>query len=359
MNLASHLFSFQLPSGTYVFGLGPDDKPKTSFDGRQYLLPSDNAANWWRIKDDAKYGFTSAVAAAKMSSNYIGVTSFELNNHTYIFGLHKVGANIWRMNDDGRGFKLVMGKGKMSPNYKHLVSFQLRGQPYILGLHDELGANIWRIDEGPKGLTMVLVKYKAKMAPNYKHLKVFYMDQHPYIFGLHTGERKGVGGNIWRVNDNPSQGLDLVKYGANFPEGYNHVLPVHVNGVPYLLGVVSENYLKETMDCIESPDLNPVGQLIETLVKAAGTGWVEWGKGYVCIWKIEKSPNWSIRKITPKGIPISHRYGLVTSFEQGGKAYMFGVHEEGYANIWRVNSNPADGLSLAYYGKTGQSFDGQ
>ena len=56
--------------------------------------------------------------------------------------------------------------------------------------------------------------------------------------------------------------------------------------------------------------------------------------------------------MTKKGVPISYRYQAMTTFEQGGKAYIFGVHEEKYANIWRVfEDDPAKGFTLEYYGR--------
>jgi len=346
------LFPFHQGSGTYVFGLDDCLPGAISKLGQVYCKTNDNAANWWRINDDPKKGFSPALTRAKMSSNYKAVTSFELNNHPYIFGLHtKVGANIWRINDDPcTGFKLVMYRGKMSHSYKHVVSFQLRGEPYILGLHTKVGANIWRIKEGPKGLTFDLIKDKAKMSPRYEHLAVFYMGGHPYIFGLH----EGVGANIWRIKDDPSQGYDLIKYGARFPHSYNFVLPFHVGGRPYLLGVASQNDYKEWMEAV-SPGLQEGGvwaNLTDAILQTAGTGAVEWGKGYGCIWEIVSESNGlSIKKVTKKCVPISHRYAIVTMFEHAGKAYIFGVHEEHYANIWRINDDPSTGFTLDYYGR--------
>ncbi|MEZ4599579.1 MAG: RICIN domain-containing protein [Syntrophotaleaceae bacterium] len=226
IDFEKHLMPFYQNGKTYLFGLGSSkDIP---YYGTNIPLVgeivSDNAANWWVVNDDPKTGVRPIVQRDKMSSAYVELASFTLNDHAYIFGLHRgkessVGANIWRINDDpSTGFQLVLAGGKMSAHYRHVVSFQLKGEPYILGLHWDLGANIWRIKEGAKGLTMELVKYKAKMSSNHEHLEVFYMDGHPYIFGVHTGSGKGVGANIWRVQDDPSQGLELVLDGdKTFP----------------------------------------------------------------------------------------------------------------------------------------------
>jgi len=347
-----HLFSFTHPSGTYVFGLEPC--LENTIEAGQVVCGTNNkAASWWRINDDPGTGFTPAVREAKMSNEYEAVTPFTLKDHPYIFGLHRAkgdyNANIWRINDDAKGFDLKLYKGKMSTNYVHVVSFQLRGQPYILGLHEKVGANIWSIKEGPKGLTWALVKYKEKMSPNYQHLKVFYMKGHPYIFGVHA-----VGANIWRVKDDPSQGLDLVLYGAKFPKAYNYVLPFYAGDRPYLLGVASKNYYKEQVEIIQPmlQEGGSVANLIDTVLDIAGTGAVEWGKGYGCIWQIAgEAKSLSIKRISSKCVPISHRYTKMTAFEQAGKTYLFGVHEEQYANIWRVNDDPATGFALVYYGR--------
>jgi hypothetical protein len=347
-----HLLPFYLNGKTYLLGLTPPSS--TSLGAR------DNAAKWWVIEDDPKDGLTLVVQGAKMSSEYKHLTSFALNNHTYIFGLHVgvqpilygversgVGANIWRINDDAKGFELVKFKGEMSHRYKHVVSFQLKGEPYILGLHEELGANIWRIkDDGSKGLTFNLVKYKAKMASKYMHLAVFYMEGHPYIFGVHAD----VGANIWRIKDDPSQGFDLVMKGAKFPRwpGYEFVRPFHVGGRPYLFAAVSHpGYVHVPGDVLE------LGVAIgEGLFRSDWSGIYEPGKGFGVIWEIGGDPRRpSIRQITTKAIRISERYENLITFEQGGKAYIFGVHEEKYANIWRVNDDPARGFTLDYYGR--------
>ena len=359
-----HLMPFYCNGKTYLFGLSSSrDVP---FAGEKV---TDNAANWWVINDDPKTGFTPVVQRAKMSSAYMHLASFTLNHQAYIFGLHRgkekahdyasVGANIWRINDDpSTGFKLVLSGGKMSWDYRHVVSFQLKGEPYIFGLHNELGANIWRIKEGPKGLTMELVKYKAKMSPNYHHLEVFYMDGHPYIFGVHTGESRvgstgsgvGVGANIWRIKDDPSQGLDLVMYGEKaFPHsqdsGYDFVKTFHINGRPYIFAAVLD-------------ELN-IPTDVYTLAAATALSlifddWSYFGqnKGYMVIWEISGDPSKpSIKRITPKAVPISNRYKNMITFEQGGKAYVFGIHKEGYANIWRVADDPTMGYTLDYYGR--------
>ena len=198
-----YAFPFYDRSGTYIFGLEPSGGDK----------PISNAANWWRINDDPSTGFRPVVRRAKMSSGYgHGLAPFTLNNHPYLFGLRVAGANFWRINDDpATGFRLVNYKEKMSVNYVDVVFFQLKGKSYMLGLHADKGANIWQLTEEKDGrVKLNLVKYGAKMAERYRYLKVFYMEGHPYIFGLH----RDVGANIWRVNDDPSKGLDLVMYGA-------------------------------------------------------------------------------------------------------------------------------------------------
>jgi hypothetical protein len=344
-----HLFPFYMGGKTYLFGLSLSESEYTSID---------NAANWWVIEDDPQAGFKRVVTRAKMASEYKALAPFYLDGHPYIFGLHKgarsgpvytpVGANIWRINDDAKGLELKLYKGKMSLAYKHVVSFQLKGKPYILGVHFELGANIWKIVESPKGLKFELIKYKQKMASgwHYSHFEVFYMDGHPYIFGRHVGESRdaGVGANIWRVKDDPSQGLELVTYGAKFPIDYAFVRPFHVKGRPYLFAasLKPKSYPK---------DLLELGAAIgESLVKWEQCIY-EQGKGYGVIWEIGGDPRKpSLRKVS-RPIKISERYWDLITFEQGGKAYIFGIHSEKYGNIWRVEDDPAQGFTLEYYGR--------
>jgi hypothetical protein len=300
-----------------------------------------------------------------MSSSYSFVVPFVLQDHPYIFGLHRgdvkggVGANIWRINDDAKGFELVMYKGKISENYSKMVSFQLKGEPYILGLHSSLGANIWHVKQDAKGLTLDLVKYKAKMSPHYKHLKVFYIEGHPYIFGLHydPGRASSVGANIWRVSDDPSKGLELVQYGAKFPTEYDFISPFHLNGRPYLFAAVSKGEKQGQLPPVGvveggSAVESGLGMIIEGLLQSDFCGIFEKEKGYGVIYAIEGDPGSPlIRLVSTKAIPISNAYSNLITFEQGGKAYIFGVHEEGYANIWRVNDRPERGFGLEYYGK--------
>ena len=338
-----YAFPFYDRSGTYIFGLEPSGGDK----------PISNAANWWRINDDPSTGFRPVVRRAKMSSGYgHGLAPFTLNNHPYLFGLRVAGANFWRINDDpATGFRLVNYKEKMSVNYVDVVFFQLKGKSYMLGLHADKGANIWQLTEEKDGrVKLNLVKYGAKMAERYRYLKVFYMDGHPYIFGLH----RDVGANIWRVNDDPSKGLDLVMYGAKFHQEHEFVHTFHLNGRPYLFTANIRPTKGPPMDRVEL-----FFAIAESIWKGDWSGFYEEGEGYAALWEITGDPKraLSIRKITPKAISFSHKYDTMTTFEQGGKAYIFGVHMDGFANIWKVNEDPTKGFSLIYYGKTGKSIN--
>jgi len=194
------------------------------------------------------------------------------------------------------------------------------------------------------------------MSPHYDYLTVFYLDGHPYLFGLHSGkDGSGVGANIWRIKDDPSKGFDLVMYGAKFPRQYDYVLPFELGRRPYLLAVVSKNYLNRAADMLEAPPYLERTTSAEVIARAADL-FVEWGEGYGCIWEIKGAPNsLSIKKVS-KSIPMSHNYRNVSTFEQAGKVYIFGVHKDHYANIWRVNDDPATGFSLVYYGRTDKTI---
>jgi len=341
MPALTRAFPFYDDSGTYIFGQEP---------GGEYREIS-NAANWWRINDDPSTGFRPVVRRDKMSSKYYELAPFSLNNHPYLFGLRVEGANFWRINDDpATGFKLVNYKEKMSVHYYDVVFFRLKGKSYMFGLHD-VGANIWQLTEGKDGrVKLNLVKYGAKMSNRHKYLKVFYIDGHPYIFGLH----RDVGANIWRIKDDPSQGFDLVMYGAKFHQEYDFVHTFHMKGRPYLYTAI----LKPT----KIPEPDKVGlafAIAESIWKGDWSGFYEEGVGYAVLWEIGRDPkgSFSIRKVTPKAITFSHRYNNLVTFEQGGNAYIFGVHQDHFANIWQVNEDPSKGFSLIYYGKTGKSIN--
>jgi len=254
----------------------------------------------------------------QMSRHYVDITPFELDGHSYIFGLHvDVGANIWRIDDYGTsqspehplvygaGKQLVYYGGSMSPNYRFVNSFQLNGHPYIFALHNDVGANIWRINDDPStGFT--LVKYGASMSANYVAVVTFHLNGHPYLFGLH----KDVGANIWRINDNPATGFTLVKYGASMSSNYVAVIPFELNGHPYMFGLH-----------------NSAGPMI---------------------WRINDDPSTGMTQMcyNCSGGPKSTAYHIMASFQLDNHPYIFGLHENGYASIWRINNNPASGMTL-------------
>jgi len=281
-------------------------------------------ANIFRIDD---YGLSRGVKerlhaagkqllkyGARMSPNYVAVTSFQLNGHPYIFGLHRdVGANIWRINDDpSTGFTLVKEGMKMSPSYGTIGSFQLKGRPYIFGLHRDVGANIWRINDDPStGFT--LVKQGIKMSPNYVAVTLFYLKGHPYIFGLH----RDLGANIWRINDDPSTGFTLVKQGIKMSPNYRTVASFQLKGHPYIFGLHSD-----------------VG---------------------ANIWRINDDPSTGFTLIKQGGAWAAD-YGFVRFLEMQGHPYLFGLKNccgqyrdaclrprPGEAYITRINDDPSTG----------------
>jgi len=352
------LFSFHDRAGTYVF----TQRSSRWLDHGAYEWVNRNAASWWAIKSDPATGLEALQKDVKMSSANQFVTPFTLESQPYIFGLHERGVNIWRIEPQS-GLKLVMEEGQMSPHYRHVVSFQRCGRPYILGLHEDVGANIWSIESAPSDRVsfhlLTPPESRIPMSHHYEHLTMFYAYNRPHIFGLHRDQ----GAWIWRVRDDPAQGLDLVTHGAAFPHSYNYVLPFHLNGRAYLAGLVSANYMDALADApalpAGGPEMFPGTEFIFEILEETLELTVEWGKGYGCIWSIEGPPDaLSLKKIS-KTFPISHEYSRMTTFEQGGSAYIFGVHKENYANIWKICDEPSNGFSLSYYGKTGRNVSKQ
>jgi len=112
---------------------------------------------------------------------------------------------------------------KMSRHYIAVAPFQLNDSPYILGLHEDVGANIWRINDygesafGSHGAGKTLLKYGISMSANYKALTSFELNGHPYLFSLKNcceqysdecfQSRPGES-YITRINDDPSTGWE-------------------------------------------------------------------------------------------------------------------------------------------------------
>ena len=120
--------------------------------------------------------------------------------------------------------------------------------------------------------------------------------------------------------------------------------PFQLGGRPYLFvaALTPERYPADRIALGE--------KIIESLIKWKQCIY-EPGKGHGAIWEIAGDPRSpSISRIS-KAIQISHRYYDLVTFEQGKKAYILGVHEENYGNIWEVNEDPAQGFSLLYYGR--------
>jgi hypothetical protein len=353
---AEFLSPFYLDGKTYIFGKQFKDLDRAS--------GYDDAANWWVIKDNPKDGLTPVAIRKKMSSAYQGVAPFTLNNKQYLFGLHSCdgwgrcpsnfgdyNANIWRIdivNGAATGWTLIkingkISPGKMSANYSRIVSYQLNGVPYILGKHYDVGANIWRITQASDGVNFELVKYKAAKMDGAFCLTVFYKDGHPYVF-------EGV--NIWRVKGPPDYGLELVKKGVRFPGGYKFVRSFHIGGQPYLFAAAQppDKYKDVSIPTSKFAFFKSILDTPKTVLDCLADrncGVYQPGKGYGVIYKIEA--DYRLTQMSPM-MPISNHYQDMTTFEQGGKAYIFGCHREKYANIWRVNDNLAAGFSLVYYG---------
>lgn len=173
----------------------------------------------------------------------------------------------------------------------------------------------------------------------------------------------GVGANIWRIRDDPSEGFDLVRYGAKFPQIYDFILPFDIDGSPYLLAALSHPRVEEGLPDIPVFGLGKSGEVYDVIKSISDiidriTYLCEGGWGYVVIYKIEGDPmSPTITRVTPR-FPISDRYRSMTVFEQGGNIYLFGVHQENYANIWRVakilkksDADPEILMTLEYYGR--------
>lgn len=294
-----------------------------------------------------------------MSLDYKALTSFELDGHPCIFGLRSKGdADIWRINEDpSKGCMLLHYGVQMSPNYKFVRSFQKDGHSYILGLHRDVGANIWSIEPDPSGgLIVYLVKYSAEgMQTAYRALVTFNLGGHPYIFGIH----EKVGGNMWRINDDPSTGFTLVEYGVCRPS-YIAVTSFQMGGIPLILG----RHVKVGTN-IWRIDPNPSGGLNFNLQVYGAvmdidsmdlTSFQLDGQPYILGWKRDGSVR--IWRVNPDPNPantlscVMDQPGIladctaVTQFELGGHPYVCGSRPGRLLSVWRISEGPTPSLQL-------------
>jgi predicted secreted protein/endonuclease/exonuclease/phosphatase family metal-dependent hydrolase len=236
--------SFQLNGHPYIFGL--HDKGGNNAEMKL-----------WRINDDPATGITllDKAGGGPTSSKYVAMLTFQLNGHPYLFGLHQGSTNgepkLWRINDDpATGMTLLdkAGGGPTSYNYVAMESFELNGHPYLFGLFGGGYANIWRINDDP-ATGMTIVKQNCPGGPtsaDYVAMTTFQLNGHPYVFGLHDHSEA----TIWRINDDPSTGMNKIVDRAPWDYNYRFVKSIMLNGHPYLFG------LKNCCD----DDIDPCGR---------------------------------------------------------------------------------------------------
>ncbi len=64
------------------------------------------------------------------------------------------------------------------------------------------------------------------------------------------------------------------------------------------------------------------------------------------IWRVNDDPSTGLTLVTKKPLKMSPNYVAVTAFQSKGEAYIFGLHRDVGANIWRINDDPATGFTL-------------
>jgi parallel beta-helix repeat protein len=221
----------------------------TSFelDGHPYLfgLNKNNQARITGINDDPSTGW-SEVCSGVWDSNYVSVTSFELDGHPYLFSVHDQNddAHIYRINDDlSTGWSEVCS-GVWDSNYVSVTSFELDGHPYLFSVHDQNDdAHIYRINDNPWGWSDV---YDGNWPAGYNDTMSFELDSHPYIFTYNNSNHWAY---IYRINDDPWGWSDVYDGNMVFTD-YIAVKSFEMNGHPYLFGL---------RNCC-AQDMGPCGQ---------------------------------------------------------------------------------------------------
>jgi len=232
-----------------------------SFDlsGHPYLLASDSEGSGVIVRiDDAvtrTNGWSAFLFSGDWQSPLLAMTSFQLNNHPYVFGVNGSGdGSLYRINDDpATGWSLVYSGLWSFGNM--LTSFNLNGHPYLFSTTsgDDPSAFIVRINDDPEtGWTYL----REKMWPGWDvddpdphpyspiAITAFEWDNHPYICGLYEVDltRSLL---ITRINDDPSEEWDWNSPWNGYDEyltgNFNYSLascyaikPLTMAGRPYL-----------------------------------------------------------------------------------------------------------------------------
>jgi len=176
-------------------------------------------------------------------------------------------------------------------------------------------ANWWRINDDPSTGFRPVVR-RGTMSSHYMMLGSFTQNEHPHLFGLRVE-----GANIWRINDDPATGFKLVNYKEKMSWKYIDVVFFQLKGKSYMLGLHED-----------------VG---------------------VNIWQLTEGKDGRVKlNIVKYGAKMSNRYKYLKVFYIEGHPYIFGLHRDVGANIWRIKDDPSKGFDLVMYGaKFHQEYD--
>ncbi|MHC4707781.1 MAG: LamG-like jellyroll fold domain-containing protein, partial [Planctomycetota bacterium] len=188
--------SFQLNGETYIFGLDDDDKGHilkiedygSCLDEKAQKY---NHGAGWKHTHERYWG-----------ADYVGVTSFELGGHPYLFALSNSNkGRITRINDDPSTGWTYLYAGDWGYDCVAVTSFDMNGHPYIF-THDGDQGRIFRINDNPNTGWSPIYEGGSESFIGYDTCTSFELDGHPYLFGINTNNNA----YIHRINDDPSTG---------------------------------------------------------------------------------------------------------------------------------------------------------
>ncbi|MCE5308898.1 MAG: hypothetical protein LLG20_14765 [Acidobacteriales bacterium] len=195
---------------------------------------------------------------------------------------------------------------------EYLSTFYLNDKTYIFGRrgwHSDISNDAsWCLINTPPKAGFTPIVQNAKMSSEYRVVRPFTLDGHPYIFGLHDGSGDN-NANIWRIDDD-GYGFKLVLEGGRMSPNYFDFdfVSFQLNGKPYLLGKHS-----------------PMG-----MSKSVGTN----------LWSINKDPKNPDKLILTLLQTLAIKSYNFEIFYVGQEPYLFALHEDTGANIWRIKDQP-------------------
>ena len=284
---------FQLNGKTYMFNL------KKNFN-EGYITQFEDYSYYDEDEQEYKHGAGwKDVYVGYWDSDYVAVESFELNGHPWLFGLKSwPNKEAWFTrikNDPSEGWE-DFGPYYWDYNYNGttITSFEINNKPYIFGLkttYDQ--AWISRINADPITGNVDPFNPFTDFGPirwdrDYVAIQSFELNGQPWLFGLKSGYNQAY---LTRINIDPITGdLNAANAITDFGPYYwdrhyngSTITTFELNGKPYIFG------LKTTWDQAWMTRINtdPVTGEFDTTTPFTDFGPFQWDSDYIAIESFE------------------------------------------------------------------------